>query len=50
VCGEKVVYITLSYYLLLASASLGQGLPEEKPSTSEPLPGRLRELPGKLGG
>jgi len=47
--GEKVVYITSSYYLLLASASLGQGQPEVKPSTPEPLPERLRELPGKLG-
>jgi len=39
-----------SYYSLLADASLGQGQPEEKPSTSEPLPVRLKELTGKLGG
>ena len=42
-------YIASSYFSLLADAGLGQGLPEEKPSTPEPLPGRLRELPGKLG-
>jgi len=42
-------YIASSYFSLLADASLGQGLPEVKPSTPEPLPGRLRELPGKLG-
>ena len=30
-------------------ASLGRGPPEVKPSTSEPLPARLRELAGKLG-
>ena len=47
--GEKVVYITSSYYLLLASASLGLGQPEVKPSTPEPLPVRLKELTGKLG-
>ena len=34
---------------MLAYASLGQGLPEVKPSTSEPLPVRLKELKGKLG-
>ena len=28
---------------------VGLGRPEEKPSTPGPLPGRLRELPGKLG-
>ena len=28
---------------------VGLGRPEEKPSTPEPLPVRLRELPGKLG-
>ena len=28
---------------------VGLGRPEEKPSTLEPLPVRLRELPGKLG-
>ena len=37
------------YYSLPASAGLGQGLPKVKPSTPEPLPGRLKELPGKLG-
>ena len=42
-------YIASSYFSLLADASLGSGRPEEKPSTPEPLPGRLRELPGKLG-
>ena len=31
-------------------ASLGLGQPEVKPSTLGPLPGRLKELPGKLGG
>ena len=46
---EKVVYITSSYHLLLAYAGLGQGLPEVKPSTSGPLPVRLKELTGKLG-
>ena len=30
-------------------ASLGRGPPEVKPSTSEPLPVRLKELKGKLG-
>jgi len=29
---------------------VGLGRPEEKPSTLGPLPVRLRELPGKLGG
>jgi len=31
------------------SAGLGSGRPEEKPSTPEPLPVRLKELTGKLG-
>ena len=43
------IYIAESYYSLPASAGLGQGLPEVKPSTSEPLPARLKELAGKLG-
>ena len=30
-------------------AGLGSGRPEVKPSTPEPLPVRLKELPGKLG-
>jgi len=42
-------YIASSYYSLLADASLGLGRPEVKPSTPEPLPVRLKELPGKLG-
>ena len=44
-----VRYLYKSIALSIASASLGQGLPEVKPSTSEPLPGRLKELTGKLG-
>ncbi|MCD6387744.1 MAG: hypothetical protein J7L30_05445 [Methanophagales archaeon] len=46
--GGKGIYIASSYYSLLADASLGSGGPEVKPSTLEPLPGRLRELTGKL--
>ena len=38
-----------SYIIIARSAGLGRGPPEVKPSTLEPLPGRLRELPGKLG-
>ena len=47
--GESI-YITSSYYFIARYAGLGQGLPEEKPSTSEPMPVRLKELTGKLGG
>ena len=46
-CGN--IYIASSYSSLLADASLGLGQPEEKPSTLGPLPGRLKELTGKLG-
>jgi len=38
-----------SYIIIVRSAGLGLGQPEVKPSTPESLPGRLRELPGKLG-
>ena len=48
VCA-KSIYIASSHYSLLADASLGLGQPEVKPSTSVPLPVRLKELPGKLG-
>jgi len=42
-------YLYKSIVLFIACyAGLGLGQPEEKPSISEPLPGRLRELPGKL--
>ena len=44
-----VRYLYKSIALSIASASLGRGPPEVRPSTPEPLPGRLRELPGKLG-
>ena len=40
---DVIVFITAR------SAGLGLGRPEVKPSTPESLPGRLRELPGKLG-
>jgi len=43
------IYIRASYYSLLASAGLGLGRPEVKPSTSGPLPARLKELAGKPG-
>ena len=46
---DKVFIIRATYSSLLASASLGSGGPEVKPSTPEPLPVRLRELAGKLG-
>ena len=36
-------------FITACSAGLGLGRPEVKPSTPEPLPGRLRELTGKLG-
>ena len=44
---EKYLYKSIVLFIA-RRASLGQGLPEVKPSTSEPLPVRLRELPGKL--
>jgi len=46
VCGTYLYSIVV--FFIACYAGLGQGLPEVKPSTSEPLPGRLRELPGKL--
>ena len=36
-------------FFIARGAGLGSGRPEVKPSTSEPLPVRLRELAGKLG-
>ena len=36
-------------FIIVRSAGLGSGRPEVKPSTSEPLPARLKELAGKLG-
>jgi len=46
VCGSLYKSVVL---FIARIAGLGQGLPEEKPSTLEPLPVRLRELTGKLG-
>ena len=37
-------------FITACSAGLGSGRPEVKPSTPGPLPVRLKELPGKLGG
>ena len=45
-CGSLYKSVVL---FIARIAGLGQGLPEEKPSTLEPLPVRLRELTGKLG-
>ena len=39
---DVIVFITACY------AGLGSGRPEVKPSTLEPLPGRLKEPKGKL--
>ena len=36
-------------FFIARGAGLGLGRPEVKPSTSEPMPVRLRELAGKLG-
>ena len=45
-----VIYLYKNDIFIIArSAGLGSGRPEEKPSTSEPLPVRLKELTGKLG-
>ena len=45
-----VIYLYKNDIFIIARcAGLGSGRPEEKPSTSEPLPVRLRELAGKLG-
>ena len=44
-----VKYLYKGVVLFIArGAGLGRGPPEVKPSTSEPLLGWLRELPGKL--
>ena len=44
---EKYLYSIIALFIA-CYAGLGLGLPEVKPSTSEPLPVRLKELPGKL--
>ena len=44
---EKYLYSIIALFIA-CYAGLGQGLPEVKPSTSGPLPVRLKELPGKL--
>jgi len=36
-------------FIIVRSAGLGSGRPEVKPSTSGPLPARLKELAGKPG-
>ena len=46
VCGTYLYSITVLF--IACYAGLGQGLPEVKPSTSGPLPVRLKELTGKL--
>jgi len=45
----EYLYITSSLLFIARYAGLGSGRPEVKPSTSEPLPVRLKELTGKLG-
>ena len=45
---EKYLYNDI-VCITACGAGLGSGRPEVKPSTSEPLPVRLRELTGKLG-
>ena len=44
---EKYLYSIIVLFIA-CKAGLGLGQPEEKPSTSGPLPVRLKELPGKL--
>jgi len=46
--GGRYLY-NISVFIAACGAGLGSGGPEEKPSTSGPLPVRLKELPGKLG-
>jgi len=44
----KYLYSGIALFIV-RSAGLGSGRPEVKPSTSGPLPARLKELAGKLG-
>jgi len=45
----KYLYNNIIVFFTARSVSLGRGPPEEKPVTSEPLPGRLKELLARMG-
>ena len=46
--GEVGALYKSDIFIIARRASLGLGRPEVKPSTPEPMPGRLKELTGKL--